>query len=63
MYQYRSNAGGKMGAVPSIHKQIFSYVFLMFILVTGADSLFSQDKATCQLFFTSDVYGYLKPCG
>jgi|GEM_PF-3697149 len=35
----------------------------LFLLTAGGGSLFSQTSTSYQLFFTSDVYGYLKPCG
>ncbi|HEX9652554.1 MAG TPA: hypothetical protein VGA99_02490 [bacterium] len=36
---------------------------LLFLLLLGASALPRPDERAVQLLFTSDVYGYLEPCG
>lgn len=38
----------------------FLYLNLMFLV---SSALFAGDNTSVQLFFTGDVYGYLKKCG
>lgn len=35
----------------------------IFLFVFSISGLFAGDKVAGQLFFTGDLYGYLKPCG
>lgn len=48
-------------------KRICAYSFLVLLFfssfVLTGKAIPGENKTTIQLFFTSDVYGYLKPCG
>ncbi len=46
----------------SYQRKIGSYA-LMAIFLLSPGLILAQAKTAVQLFFTSDVYGYLKPCG
>ncbi len=37
--------------------------FVALALLVSAPGLVAGSKTALQIFFTSDLYGYLKPCG